>query len=146
MATFVDQHSGTIESLSSLKMTFVNTGGGKASTLPVKYIAATERMTTAKALGDLLGDNCAYKPQSIVSHVAIDTTTDIPVDPGAEPRDVTFHFRVKITGQPAHSEKLWVPGVLAATADAMQTLGEAIATLLSGSGVVFEFIRITNSK
>lgn len=128
-----------LEHQTNFRLTFVDTGGGTGSAVPIQYVPAGERLAVTKALADAIQDNTAYKINSVQTYVSLNEAEDAPEDPGGDvPGDTWLGF-VKAGGGIRHKVSFHLPGALFPTPGSGEILGQAIATALSSGGVDYEF-------
>lgn len=130
-----------LENQTNFRLTFVDSGGGTGSAVPIQYVPAGERLTVCKAVADAIQARTAYKLNAITTYVAINEADPVPEDPGADvPGDTWLGF-VKDPSTPGlrHKVSFHVPGALFPDGDSGEEFGQAIAAALSSGGVDYEF-------
>lgn len=131
-----------LEAQNNFRLTFVNKGGGTGSAVPIQYVPDTNRYAKVKALVNVLEPHCAYKINSIHSLIAVNSEEDIPDDPGGEVPGATWYGTAQVNPDPLrHKVSFHFPGAMFDTEDSAETLGQAIATTLSGDGTTYRFRR-----
>lgn len=137
MPTWTNLGNGTaLENQTNFRLTFVDSGGGTGTAVPVQYMPAGERLTRVKNLADVLEDHTAYKINSITTYVSVNADPDVPDDPGGDvPGDTWLGF-FDAGGGIRHKVSFHLPGALFPDANSGETLGQAIASAL-GAGYVF---------
>jgi len=136
MPVWTDLGDGVnLEAQTNFRLTFVDTGGGTGSAVPVQYVPAGARLSVCKEVADAIQDDTAYKIRSITTYVSTDEVTDTPEDPGGDVPGDTWLGYVKAPGGVRHKISFHLPGALFRDAEAGEVLGQKIAAALSTGGV-----------
>ena len=130
-----------LENQTNYRLTFIDSGGGTGSALPIQYVEPGSRLQVAEAVADVCQTRSAKKVNAITTYVGINEQDPVPDDPGGDVPGDTWLGYVKDPSQPGvrHKVSFHVPGALFKNADDGEEFGQALAVAFSLGGVPYVF-------